>query len=652
MSIQTLSHQPQLLVSNQVSLRNQQRIGRIQTGGRDILEVFDGLPYGSDFYYRFEGSFLRFGQHICRAVIVPGMVLDRQVMLRYCRTNPAFIPLFSGWRGIMHGQLNKLAEEVVAIDMWDFPEQEFNLLIAQLDNMEQHPTVHMTMAREHQFAQELAKASANMVPKTELQVAYDIENPENYEAPSLMEVAASTFLNGLTPEATRMALCAVGHDPTPIIDQKVAIVQQLAAEGGFNPELSVFQATSGSAGFDALVYNDGYLGYLSRVVGLERMAAEKNLTRNLRKFRPNFTAWATPGHMTHEHRMLRLIYFHAERLEGRIYYSLPSVCEITRNSPSALLDRMLFPLMMVVSSYSTDVVTYPVMNVFCLVAKEEKYMLTPMMPVPPVVHHMLNYAVDLTFVSRHRESFLCVDAMKKICSFLAPDDVFNLSLVSHDIRSQCSEYMFASTGDYYDIVSSSSIAAKYYREKNPVHRRALYHHECVLRLPSPVEFRIFHQNANPMFTPTMVPLGSYMQEPTRITGKRKRAVQRFRPTKRVRHLVDYNVYTRDVTISHVRTIPPWSTIPVNVFRITESNVERVGAGLGPFPIPPETLFSAVSDESESEEENYVGFQYLSSVSYHGQGHAICTVVSSTPTYLRDDHKYEIPKFCSLPTLDF
>jgi len=558
---------------------------------------------------------LFFGNRITSAYFIPGLGSTVESILKHCRVNPQDAAYVVAWRPIILGDPERLKRCVAAFDAWDIPTDEFKVLCCRLDNLNYAVCEPLSPAIEQEYRKEYTQASEVLVPKGSVQIAIDVSDPHHVANPTLVEVVVSTFLNGLSGNAIIRALGSHGHDPDEITEQKVKMVQEMVENGGVNPEIALVQGRSGHPSFDALVYNDGYRDYLSRAVDLQsRQDASEPYP--VRRLRPFFSTWATRGELNREIRLLRLIYFNAERKDNAIWYSHPTVLEMVRNSPAPLIEPLLYPLIVVRSSYTTEFRSYPVLNVYCVTDGNEPVF--PFVCFSDSIRSCLSYTMTQILPPLRTDFEMLGDIFSVVAEFVHRFDLMSFSMTCK-LMWQC----------YGTCVISSDVPGSYYnhhvfRDYAVSHwtshvKELSYRTDIRVRFLTFVDYLCYNNGFNPFVVSTMAPSLALMKmaisAPAYSYRRLGSKTDIYTPRKRVRHFSSYNTYN----LKRVKLDPEVMsrmTVPERTIAIQLAN--RVQ------PVEPDSKFDftnfdmeAPSDVSSEDEHDCRNVSYESPVVFPG-----------------------------------
>lgn len=434
----------------------------------ESLDTTDGLPKSMRAYFKFSGSFLKFGNRITRAYILPGIEMTPKSIFLHCKDNLKDAARVVAWRSLLVAVEGNFPSEVAAFNMWDMEEKDRSLLFMRLDQLQYVAVEKLTPEMETNFFEELARACDVTMPFLDSGVAFDIVRP-CAENGSMMEVAVSAFVNHLdSRDEIKHLLGTASHDPLSVTNLKIETIHDGIRHGMVNPEFTNFSMPTGNNAVDALVYNDGYKNYLSRAAQLAMPI--KNNPVQLRRFRPGMFAYNQKTKLyVNEHNLIRIYLFYCEkRANGTLVYSTPEVCEYFRNSPPPVFDQMMYPLLFLMSSYSTGHMMYPVLNLFCYSPVKKK--LNPYVMFVGGLQAVISLLMQKLIGIRRTTtlfSSLTTDALTCILERVSDKDIINLSSASYQLRKMVSKAAVHPVDDYCDWASNDPISARVLRGLTP-----------------------------------------------------------------------------------------------------------------------------------------------------------------------------------------
>jgi len=499
-----------------------------------FLDDSDGKPAGMRCFFKFEGTFLLFGPHITRATLLPGVAMTTKNIMDVCRNDPRSAALVAAWRHLFIEKVANFPAEVAAFNFWDMPMQERNLLFMRLDQIKCDVISKLTPEMESKFFDELSKANEINMPYLDSGVAFDLVRSVP-QLPSLVEVAASAFVNNAgTREDIRELLSTEAHDPPEVTSFKVEVIHQSLKGGMINPEVSLFKCPTGIDTVDALVFNDGYRDYMSRVAQL-KMRDENAPAITLRRFRPGLFAYYTHRDHVMDHRMIRIYLFYCEEVNGVVEFSVPEISEYFRNGPSPMYDQLMYPMMFTFSSFTTGLIVYPMMNIFCYTPRKQR--------VFPNIYFYGDIKIMLALIYQamrppSRDQLpLPVDVLRLIITNLSPRDVINFMSISRNVRALVAKAYFPDSNDILDKTMENMLAARITRSYAAV---SLYVNvgDAVMTYWTFDHMPLYNvriDNAR-----LVLPFTVY--KPTSLSSLKGTSTKAFLPRKRIRQFSKNNVY--------------------------------------------------------------------------------------------------------------
>jgi len=372
------------------------------------------------------------------------------------------VNLFLGWKRLLT-PAEAHHSVVVALPIWDMPKNLFNLLCMRLEQFPFVPPVILTRDMQIQFLEERSIGFVAQDGDVKSTLLLDETRPE--DSPSLVEVALSAFVNGLTTkDDIKLLLNVQGFDCPKVQEFKVDIIKDGIEHGMVNPEITAKIMPSGNQCADAALFNDGYRDYLGRVAMLAAATVKNNVRMcPLKRVRTGYRSWGVDRKNYYTgHNMIRFISVHPTLIKGNIVFSKPRVLEVSRGSPEVLHQDRLFPLLMIKTRYSTGYNVYPIMEVWCV---NDTYDPPDVFfKFPDAIKDSLKYLVSVMSGRMKYQFQLPEDIMHLVRSYLTKIDHINLSMTCRTLNAAGGVYV----GDArYRSATFSIVEAKYIAQFEP-----------------------------------------------------------------------------------------------------------------------------------------------------------------------------------------